>query len=87
MVVADWKETFLDWASKRYESAFSFVGESYGVSNRRWFRPFYSLRRGSRSIRLFGKVLLSVELKVRALRRHYTFRLLGRIPILKLTFR
>lgn len=86
-VVTDWKEVVLKWASERYESAFSFVLESYGVSNRHWYRPLYTLRRGRRSFRLFGKVLLSMELKIKAMRRHYIFRLFGRLPILKLTFR
>ena len=84
LAVTDYKEAVLLWVHSNCRSKFSFVQESYGVSNRLICTPFDTLTGGWRQLRLCGRVILSCQIFVKGLSRYMLVKLFNKIPILKL---
>ena len=84
LIETDWKEAHLQWIRKNFRSELSFMCSSYGVGNRFAVTLYDSLVHYWYSLRLLGHVILAVHTSVKNLQIYYTFKLFGRIPILKL---
>ena len=84
LTVTDYKEAVLLWVHSNFRSKFSFVQESYGVSNRLISTPFETLIGGRRKFGFRGHVILSCQIFVKGLSRYVLVKLFGRIPVLKI---
>ena len=81
----DYFEAFHAAATPRDESEFSFAREATGIEQRNGKSPLQSeLRRKHPLVRLLGRVVLSVRVWTRQMRRYVTLYFIGRMPVLRI---
>ena len=81
----DYFEAFHAAVTPRDESEFSFAREATGIEQREGRSPLQPELRCIRPVfRLFGRVVLSVRVWTRQMRRYVTFYFIGRVPILRI---